>query len=587
MVELMAHEPHYHSGTFAGESPGVAAGFAVLEGSFADCLPIRNEAGDIVLFLTGECYGAGKASYLVHRYEEEGESFFGRLNGWYSGLLIDRRTGTSYLFNDRCGMRRIYVHEASDGLFFSSEAKSLLGLFPETRTIDPRGLGEYLRYGSIFANRTLFAGISILPPSSVWRYDGRSLDKRSLIDPAELEGRPALPASDFLARLEETFLALLPGYLVDGRKCLALTGGLDTRMILACAKAQPGELPCLTHGGMYKEMLDVSIAREVAEACGQSHCVIPLGRDFLSGFPTTAEQTIYMTDGLADVLQSHQLYLNRIIRDLYNVKITGKYGSQVIKRISAFHRPTGYGSDDSLVSPDFRGYLEAAEASFREQDRGHPLSQMIFKEIPWWWGGILSIEFSQLTVRSPYLDNAFIDLMYRSPFERIDAVEFQLGIIGRQRPGLDRIMTDAGHGGGGNPITRAAKYRYYRLVNIIERAYARDKLPHSWHHPVALIDKRVLSPLGIPRLFLGLSDYRHYRTWTRDELADYIQSVLLDGRTLSRPFWNRSYLERAVKDHMAGRRNRLTEVNKALSLELVHRTLVENPDLRREPARPS
>jgi asparagine synthase (glutamine-hydrolysing) len=331
---------------------------------------------------------------------------------------------------------------------------------------------------------------------------------------------------------------------------------------------------------MYKEMLDVRIARKVAATCGQTHHVIPLDKDFLSNFPALAEQTIYLTDGLAGAFQAHHLYLNRAIREIAQIKITGKYGSQVIKNISAFHRPTGYDADENLISPDFRGYLSAAGEHFREHEKGHPLSQMVFKEIPWWWGGILSIEFTQLAVRSPYLDNDFVDLLYRSPFESIDPVLFQLGIVKKLRPDLYGIMTDAGFGGSGSPIARNLRRRYYRLLRVIEKAYGRDKLPYSLQNPLAMIDYHVLSPLKLNRLFLGLADYRHYRIWSRDVFSGFIKAILLDERTLSRPFWNRSYLEKAVRSHMAGRKNRLNEIEKALSLELIYRTLVENPNLR-------
>jgi asparagine synthase (glutamine-hydrolysing) len=360
-----------------------------------------------------------------------------------------------------------------------------------------------------------------------------------------------------------------------------MTGGLDTRLIIACANARPGELPCLTHGGMYKDMLDVRIAKRVADVCGQSHYVIPLDMGFLLNFPEMAAKTIYITDGLADVSQSHHLYLNKVVRNQFKIKITGKYGSQVIKQISAFHRPTGYDSDESLISPDFLKYWTAAKAGFREHDVGHPLSQMAFKEIPWWWGGVLSIESSQVTIRSPYLDNEFVNLLYRSPFESIDPVQFQLGIVRKLRPDIYRIMTDSGYGGSANPVARKLRCRYYRSIKLIEKAYGRDKLPYSLQHPLAMIDASILSPFRLNRLFLGMADYRHYRIWTRDELSPYIKAILLDASTLNRPYWNRSYLEKAVRDHTKGLRNRLNEIMRVLSIELVHRTLIDNYDLYR------
>jgi asparagine synthase (glutamine-hydrolysing) len=576
MVAPMLHEPYYSSGAFPSETPKVDAGFVTIKGSFSDCMPIRNEGGTVVLFLTGECFNdsGSDARYLVHLYEEQGDNFFGHLNGWFNGLLIDRRKGKSYLFNDRYGVRKIYYYENWEGLYFSSEAKSLLALFPETRSIDTQSLGEYLTYDSVLSDRTLFQGIRLLPAGSLWEFDGREITKRLYCDAAALEMQPKLPAADYLDKLERTFLRVLPKYLADGSKCMAMTGGLDTRLIMACANARPGEFPCVTHGGMYHEMLDVKIARQVAAACGQNHITIPLDGRFLNAFSDLAEKTVYMTDGLANAFGAHHLFLNRIIRDIAPVKITGKYGSQVIKNISAFHRPTGYDADENLISQELAEQLAAAKSSFREHDKGHLLSQMLFKEVPWWWGGIISIEFSQLAVRSPYLDNEFIDLLYRSPFEKIDAVTFQMGLVKRKRPELYNIMTDSGHGGNGNSIALSLKRRYYLTLRLIEKIYGRDKLPYSLHNPLAIVDYYVLSPLKLNRLFLGVADYRHYRIWTRDELSDYIKAILLDERTLSRPIWNRRYLEQAVKDHMAGRKNRLTEIQKALSVELIYRTLL-------------
>ena len=157
-----------------------------------------------------------------------------------------------------------------------------------------------------------------------------------------------------------------------------------------------------------------------------------------------------------------------------------------------------------------------------------------------------------------------------------------MGLVKKRRPDLYAIMTNAGFGGSGSPIARELRRRSYRTLGWIEKAYGRDKLPFALHDPLALVDSRFISPLRLNRLFLGIADYRHYRIWTRDELSVYIKAVLLDERTLSRPIWNRRFLENAVKDHMAGRKNRLSEIQKALSIELVFRTLIENLNLSKD-----
>ena len=82
---------------------------------------------------------------------------------------------------------------------------------------------------------------------------------------------------------------------------VSLTGGVDSRMVMAWTHMPPGALPAFTFGGMFRECVDVSIAREVARVCGQPHEVLPVGEEFLAQFPRLAEQPGHFSDGTMDV----------------------------------------------------------------------------------------------------------------------------------------------------------------------------------------------------------------------------------------------------------------------------------------------
>jgi asparagine synthase (glutamine-hydrolysing) len=51
--------------------------------------------------------------------------------------------------------------------------------------------------------------------------------------------------------------------------------------------------------------------------------------------------------------------------------------------------------------------------------------------------------------------------------------------------------------------------------------------------------------------------------------------MLLDPRTLSRPYLDRNALEAVVRGHLKGGRNYTTEIHKLLSLELLHRLFID------------
>jgi len=75
---------------------------------------------------------------------------------------------------------------------------------------------------------------------------------------------------------------------------------------------------------------------------------------------------------------------------------------------------------------------------------------------------------------------------------------------------------------------------------------------------------------------MGFADFRRYRTWFRDQLADYLQDILLDQKTLNRPYWEKKNFKKMVYDHIHGKGTYLREIRKALQVELTHRVLVEN-----------
>jgi asparagine synthase (glutamine-hydrolysing) len=102
--------------------------------------------------------------------------------------------------------------------------------------------------------------------------------------------------------------------------------------------------------------------------------------------------------------------------------------------------------------------------------------------------------------------------------------------------------------------------------------YAYDYGMPQW---LARID-HVFAPLHLERLFLGRHKFCHYRTWYRDDLAHYVRSMLLDERSLSRPYLKRNTVEDLVSHHLRGDRNHTTEITKLLTLELMHRLFFDS-----------
>jgi asparagine synthase (glutamine-hydrolysing) len=589
MVKALLHEPSYVSGTWMDESTGVYLGWIARKNSFSDEMPLSSERGDVTLIFSGEEYpepgtagrpkgpghgvATGGPSYLVDVYEDD-PTFPAGLNGRFHGLLADRRQGTSTLFNDRYGLHRIYCHESKDAFYFAAEAKAILAVRPELRMADRQSLGELVSCGCTLQNRTLFKGIEVLPPASAWLFrDGSLQQKKTYFQPQEWENQEPLEPEAYYQALRATFSRNLPRYF-NGRERIgmSLTGGLDTRMIMSWHQSPPGSLPCYSFGGAFRDCEDVQLARKIAGACGQPFEVIEVGDEFLSRFPYYAERTLYLTDGCANVSRSSDLYVNVRAAQIASVRMTGNYGSEILRHLRAF-KPAEPAAD--LFGPEFLSEVHQAQRTFQGLVKGHALSFIAFRQVPWHHYGLLALEQTQLSLRSPYLDNDLVQTAFRAPdaaAPKSDIFEDSRDcsrLISDGNAALGRIRTDRGLGGASHSVVGGISRGWLEFTFRAEYAY--DYGMPQW---VASID-HLFSPFHLERLFLGRHKFNHFRVWYRDALSDYVRQMLLDPRTLSRPYLNRHRVEAVVEGHLKGNRNYTTEIHQLLTLELLHRLFLD------------
>jgi asparagine synthase (glutamine-hydrolysing) len=578
MVQALQHEPFYETGTWLDESLGIYVGWTLRKGSFGDGLPIKNEKQDVALFLSGSVYSEPQtlrtlrnksnsfdgrpASYLVHSYEEDPKSF-ADLNGLFHGLVVDSMRKTATLFNDRYGMHRLCYHQSNGAFYFAAEAKAILAVIPELRCADEKSLGEFVACSCVLENRTIFKNIFVLPGGSAWTFRNAALDeKATYFQPKEWEEQTALSEEAYYRELREVFAENLPLYFSGAERVgMTLTGGLDTRLIMAWHKAEPGSLPCYTFGGMLRDCLDVRIARRIAKMFGQPYEVIPIAEEFLSRFSHYAERSVYMTEGGVDVYRASDLYVSEKAREIAPAKVVGTYGSEIIRQAVMFKATS---PSDGLFRPEFTDHIRQGTETYKELRRRHPVTFAAFVQSPWYHQGILALESSQLTVRSPYLDSDFVRTVFRGPKSNGSGADIRLRLIEDGNPALARFPSDRGVGGASGhsfPISRGMREFTFKAE------YVYDYGMPQW---ASRIDS-TLSPLHVQRLFLGRHKTSHFRVWYRDILSEYVREMLLDRRTLSRPYFDPNAVQAIVDGHTRRGLNHTTAIHKLLTMELLQR----------------
>lgn len=580
MIRCMEYESFYVSGTHFVPEMGIYAGWVALEGSFCAQQVFTNLRKDITILFAGECFPdseshtpAGlngnlrsekEAGWLVHLYEKQGDQFFKSLNGLFSGLLIDKKLNRAFLFNDRYGLERIYLCETKNGLYFASEAKALLRVLPELRALDENGVIQLLTFGCTLEWQTLFRGIQLLPGGSLWAIQKNSVKKGSYFSPRTWESQEPLSEAEFESQFKETFGRILPRYFDStSRIGISLTGGFDTRMITACLPNTGAELACYTFTGQKPTILDSRLAAQVAEVCGMNHRNLQIGTDFFSNFPVLADKTIYVTDGCFGVLGTHEVYFNGQARQLAPVRLTGNFGSEVLRGISTF-KPVGLSR--KLFPREINQMIDSCAEGLKGAEE-HPISFAAFKEIPWNLFGSLAAGRSQVTFRTPYLDNEIVALAFRVPENLRKSSLVALHLVKENNPVLARIPTDRGCGGAFQGLPYLLGRLFCAVTFKLDYIYS-ERLP-NWLSPFdALIGH--LDSIGI----LGLHKFLRYRRWLRRELTSYLKEALANAQARQMPYWNADFLERLAEEHISGRQNYAREINAVLTLAGIDRLLL-------------
>ncbi len=465
----------------------------------------------------GDCCAVGPgAAELVRDIHRRGIEGLQDVEGAFAGFFMDQRRGECVLFNDRYGVERLFLHTENGRVLFSSEAKAIRAVAASTAALDSVGLAEWLMCGCTIGARSLFREVEILPGGTAVRFSAAHRPERiRYFDRTALEQLPQLPANQFAEQFTETLVTAVNAAVTRSpESAVSLTGGLDSRLVVACLDAPPATVPTYTFGSMYRLTMDASVAAAVAARCDQPHQVLVLDRQFLAGIGEYYRRAVYASDGYLGFAGGAELYLNRLARRIAPIRVTGNWGGELMRGVRAFKARVPKGS--FLRSPIREQMTEVAQ-TFAQTDDWHPLSYTLFHQMPNQGFGRYAVERSQVQMRSPFLANSVVKALYQSPASTRSSVELLVKVLAR-RPGLIAIPSDTGRlGHSARPI--ALLRQAYRRT-LVKAEYLTSHGAPDW---MAVLSARV--PF-FETAFLGRDKFQHFRHWTRHELSAFVRDTL-------------------------------------------------------------
>ncbi|OGR31073.1 MAG: asparagine synthase (glutamine-hydrolyzing) [Desulfobacca sp. RBG_16_60_12] len=312
--------------------------------------PIANEDHTIRIVGNGEIYNyqdlrhdllkaghrfasASDTEVVLHAYEMYGPDCVKLLNGMFALAIWDGVRRRLFLARDRAGIKPLYYARAPGVFLFGSELKAILQHPALERRLDVTALNQYLSLEYVPTPRTIFAGISKLPPGHtlILEVDRDRLTVRSYWDMSlsRSEGRGKPRLADYVAEFNHIFPDVIRQELVaDVPVGVLLSGGMDSSAVAAQAvKCSPAKVQSFTVAFEDASFDESVYARRVARYLGTEHAEMTLtaGR-VLELVPRLAD---FLDEPLGDSSFLPSFFLSEFARRRVKVALGGDGGDEL------------------------------------------------------------------------------------------------------------------------------------------------------------------------------------------------------------------------------------------------------------------
>jgi len=534
--------------------------------------PMSNEDNTVWIVFNGEIYnfqdlrkqhlGSHKfktrsdTEVIIHLYEEYGEKCIDYLRGMFAFAIWDERRRKLLLVRDRFGIKPLYYAQTNNGFIFASEMKGILEIEALPRKIDKQALNLFLTFRYVPGSRTIINGVKKLEPAHYLIYENGRVRIQQYWDLSFQKDRNK--NEDYYSNaltelLKESIEMRLMSEVPLGAY---LSGGLDSSFMI----------------GLMSEMLDKPVKTFTAAFDSGWHDESSFANIVAREFKTDHHVLNTRADAVS-VLKNVIWHLDEPLADAATIptyllsQLTKKYVTVIL---------SGEGADELLA-----GYDKYKLLSHREK-----LSPFVYGPLFWFISKIfdkyitLQRGFGLLSCNGrpaqTYLD--FMSVFTHSERQRLLGPKLRELANGALEP-LKIVSTYLDDDGKGGDFLDRLMYLDIKtwLPNDVLLKNDKMTMAHSIEARVPFLDHRFAEfAMTIPNHYKirGLSEKYIMRrsmkgliperiinrkkhgftvpisSWMRNELGEYVSSLLTKDRVCSFGFWDYSYIKELMEANL-------------------------------------
>src|SRR5580704_10007583 len=364
MSSQIVHRGPDDEGSFVDRNVGLAVRRLSIIDVESGHQPISNEDQNIWIVYNGEIYNhrqlreelesrghryrtKSDTETILHLYEEYGPECVQRLRGMFAFAIWNQRERRMFIARDRLGIKPLYYRFDGGTFLFGSEIKAMhTAVKPE---FNLTALAEYLAFGYLARQETMFAGIrKLLPGHTLEIGETGDLKISQYWDPSTPQNEVERPRAYYVKGYRDLLEDAVGSHLMsDVPLGVFLSGGLDSSVVAALATRARGR-PIKTFSVGYAEdaFSELPYARQVAEHISSEHHEVRLSCDeFFAALP----ELIWHEDEPLVWPSSVPLYfVSRLARQHVTVVLTGEGADETLAGYTRYAFTLKNSAADSL-----------------------------------------------------------------------------------------------------------------------------------------------------------------------------------------------------------------------------------------------
>ena len=318
MTDTLSHRGPDGTGCdlFQGNNAQVGLGhkrLSILDLSELGRQPMYSADGQYAIIFNGEVYNfrdirtrllekgyqfksESDSEVILYALIEEGAEAIDRFIGMFAIVFFDLQSEKILLIRDRVGVKPLYYAEETNVLLFSSQPRAFHMHPAFSRELDIQAIAEFLDFGYIKKDRSIFKSVKQVAPGTVVEVDlkTRKLTQQRYWSIYDYFSKPVL-ILDFEEAKKQLEALLIDAFRLrmvsDVPVGVFLSGGIDSTTVAGILqKHHSSTISTFTIGFESKEFNEADKAKKIAKYLGTDHHELYCSeRELLDIFPRLAD----------------------------------------------------------------------------------------------------------------------------------------------------------------------------------------------------------------------------------------------------------------------------------------------------------